>query len=105
MAQFKVYENPSKASKKRYPYLLDIQSNPLEDLRTTIVIPLCSMRIAEKAAISKLCPILDVEGELFVALTQQMAGTNKSTLGKEVCDLSHYRAEIINAVDFIISGI
>lgn len=105
MAQFKAYENTSKASKKLYPYLLDIQSNLLEDLRTTIVIPLCSMHFAEKAAICKLCPILEVKGELFVALTQQMAGINKSALGKEACDLSHYRAEIINALDFIISGI
>ncbi len=105
MAQFKAYENPSKASKKAYPYLLDVQSNLLEDLRTAIVIPLCSMHFAEKAAISKLCPILEVKGELFVALTQQMAGINKSALGKEVSDLSHYRAEIINALDFIISGI
>lgn len=104
MGQFKGYDNPSKASKRAYPYLLDIQSNLLEDL-STIVIPLCSMHFAEKAVITKLCPVLEVRSELFVALTQQVAGINKNTLGKEVCDLSHYRAEIITALDFIISGI
>lgn len=105
MAQFNAYENPSKASKRAYPYLLDIQSNLLEDLSTTIVIPLCSMHFAGKAVITKLCPILEVKGELFIAFTQQVAGTHKNALGKEVCDLSHYRTEIITALDFSISGI
>ena len=66
MAQFNAYENPSKASKRAYPYLLDIQSNLLEDLSTTIVIPLCSMHFAGKAVITKLCPILEVKGKLLL---------------------------------------
>ena len=65
MGQFKGYDNPSKASKRAYPYLLDIQSNLLEDL-STIVIPLCSMHFAEKAVITKLCPILEVKGKLLL---------------------------------------
>lgn len=104
MAQFNAYENPSKASKRAYPYLLDIQSNLLEDL-STIVIPLCSMHFAEKAVITKLCPILEVKGELFIAFTQQVAGTHKNALGKEVCDLSYYRTEISTALDFSTTGI
>ena len=63
------------------------------------------MHFAGKAVITKLCPILEAKGELFVALTQQVAGTHKNALGKEVCDLSHYRTEIITALDFSISGI
>ena len=49
MAQFKAYENPNKATRKTYPYLLDIQSNLLDDLRTTVVIPLCATSLAGKA--------------------------------------------------------
>jgi toxin CcdB len=105
MAQFKVYENPNKATRKTYPYLLDIQSDLLEDLRTTIVIPLCASRLAGKAAITKLSPIMEVEGQPFIALTQQIAGVDRKVLGKEVSDLSHYRAEIVASLDFIISGI
>jgi len=105
MAQFKAYENPNKATKKTYPYLLDIQSNLLDDLRTTVVIPLCPTSLAAKAAISKLCPILEIEGKSFIALTQQVAGIDRKSLGKEVSDLSQYRSEIIAALDFIISGI
>lgn len=105
MGQFKAYENPNKASSKTYPYLLDIQSNLLDDLRTTVVIPLSPTSLSGKAAITKLCPILEIEGKAFIALTQQIAGIDRKSLGKEVCDLSHYRSEIISALDFIISGI
>ena len=105
MAQFTAYENPNKATKKTYPYLLDIQSNLLDDLRTTVVIPLCAASLAGKAAITKLCPILEIEGKSFIALTQQIAGIDRKSIGKEVCNLSQYRSEIIAALDFIVSGI
>lgn len=105
MAQFTAYENPNKTTKKTYPYLLDIQSNLLSDLRTTVVIPLCATKLAGKAAITKLCPIVEIEGKSFIALTQQLAGIDRHSLGQGVCDLSQYRSEIIAALDFIISGI
>jgi toxin CcdB len=105
MAQFIAYENPNPRSKKAYPYLLDIQSNLLDELRTVIVIPLSPVELAGKAAITKLCPVVEIENKKFVLLTQQIAGIDRKAIGKEVCDLSHYRAEIIAALDFIISGI
>lgn len=105
MAQFTAYENPNKTTKKTYPYLLDIQSNLLSDLRTTVVIPLCTTKLAGKAAITKLCLIVEIEGKSFIALTQQLAGIDRHSLGQRVCDLSQYRSEIIAALDFIISGI
>jgi len=105
MAQFKVYENPNKTSRKTYPYILDIQSNLLDDLRTTVVIPLCATNLAGKAAITKLCPIFEIKDKPFIALTQQIAGIDRKFLGKEVCDLSEHRSEIIAALDFFVSGI
>ena len=105
MPQFTVHENPSRSTRATYPYLLDIQSDLLDDLRTTVVIPLSPLRLAGKAAISRLCPVLDIEGESYVALTQQLAGVDRKILGKAVCDHARYRSDIIAALDFIISGI
>lgn len=105
MAQFAVYENTNKSSKKSYPYLLDIQSTLLDELRTTVVIPLATQRIAGKAVINKLCPIVEVLGEPYVVLTQQLASIDRSSLGNQICDLSNQRLEIINAVDLLIAGI
>jgi toxin CcdB len=105
MAQFTAYENNNNATKKTYPYLLDIQSNLLDELRTTVAIPLCPASLVKGAAISKLCPVLTIDRKEYVALTQQIAGIDRKFLGKEVRDLSHYRSEIIAALDFIVSGI
>lgn len=105
MAQFIAYQNSNRATKKTYPYLLDIQSNLLDDLRTTVVIPLSPQKLFGNGAISKLSPILEIEGDSYIALTQQIAGIERKSLGKEAYDLSQYRSEIIAALDFIISGI
>lgn len=40
MAQFSVDHNKNTQSKKIYPYLLEIQSNLLQGLATTVVVPL-----------------------------------------------------------------
>ncbi|MGZ8916534.1 MAG: CcdB family protein [Methylobacter sp.] len=49
--------------------------------------------------------MLTIDRKEYVALTQQIAGIDRKFLEKAVCDLSHYRSEIIAALDFIISGI
>lgn len=105
MGQFTVYENPNEATNKTYPYVLDIQSNLLEDLRTTVVIPLCPTTLAGNKAITKLSPILQIDGQQFIALTQLIAGVDRKSVGKEICDLSDYRSEMIASLDFIIFGI
>ncbi|HCU68402.1 MAG TPA: plasmid maintenance protein CcdB [Desulfomicrobium sp.] len=105
MAQFTVYANPNSSTRTTYPYLLDIQSDLLDDLRTTVVIPMSPIRLAGKAAISRLCPVLEINGEPYVALTQQLAAVDRKALGKKICDLGRYRSDIIAALDFIISGI
>jgi len=105
MAQFRVYENNNRTTKQRVPYLLDIQSDLLDDLQTTVVIPLCPKSIIDRVVMAKLCPILEINGEKFVALASQLAGVERKVLGKEIGDFSHYRTEIVAAVDFLISGI
>lgn len=105
MAQFWIYKNTNRATQQRIPYLWDIQSSLLDDLQTTVVIPLQPKALIGKAAITRLCPEVEIEGEKFVALTSQIAGVDRRVLGQKVCDLSAYRSEIIAAVDFMISGI
>lgn len=104
MAHLKVYENTS-SSNKTYPYLLDIQSDLLSDLRTTVVVPLAPFSAIGKAALTKLNPVVAIKSKKFVVLTQQLAGIDRKVLGREVGDLLEVRSEIIAALDFLISGI
>jgi toxin CcdB len=104
MAQYFAYENLDKSSRKLFPYLLDIQSNLLENLETTIVIPLIKIQSVNKK-FTKLTPIVEVNRAKHLALTQQIAGLDRTLLGQPVDDLSNYRFVIVDAIDFIISGI
>lgn len=105
MAQFHAYRNANPATRAQYPFLLDIQSNLLSELKTTIVIPLSPSRVAAPMSLSRLNPAMAIDGELFIAITQDIAGIDRNQLGSRAHDLSTYRAEIIAAVDFVLSGI
>ena len=54
---------------------------------------------------TKLCPIVEIEGNIYAALTQQLAGIDRKLLGIEVTNLSNYRTEFTDAVDLMITGI
>lgn len=105
MAQFTAYQNPNPASRRQYPYLLDIQSDLLDDLRTTIAVPLCPSGSVVSITISKLNPVVDIEGTAYTVMVQDMAGVDRSQLGKKAYDLTRCRSEIVAAIDFMLSGI
>ena len=105
MSQFTVYKNKNSKTKKTFPYLLDIQSDLLDQIRTTIVIPLGKYSAVKDQVITKLCPIVEIDGNKYAAITQQIAGIERTLLGVEVTNISNHRSKFIDAIDLIISGI
>jgi len=105
MRQFSAYKNINSATNQQYPYLLDIQNNLLGDLRTTVVIPLSPSALVADLTLSKLNPVLMIEETSYTMMTQDMAGIPRRQLGNEWVDLSHYRPEILAAIDFLLTGI
>ena len=61
MARFDVYPNPRKATAKRTPCLLDVQSDFLEGLETCVVVPLRAASVID-APVTRLNPALDIAG-------------------------------------------
>jgi toxin CcdB len=105
MGQFYAYKNPNPITRDQYPYLLDIQSDLLSGLRTTIVIPLSPTKTVASISLSRLNPVFNLDGENLTAMTQDIAGLDRNQLGTQSHDLSSYRSDIIAAVDFVLSGI
>ncbi|MFC3853987.1 CcdB family protein [Salinispirillum marinum] len=105
MAQFFAYQNANPASQRQYPYLLDIQSDLLSELKTTVVIPLSPAHIAAPMRLTRLNPSFTLNGETLIAITQDIAGIERSQLRGQHYDLSAYRSEIIAAIDFVLAGI
>lgn len=105
MSQFTLYLNKDKSSKKTYPYFVDVQNNLLSDLNSRLVIPLTpSTKVNEKVA-QKLCHTINIDGDEFVLVTNQMTTVPESLLKSEVDSLEQYRYQIIDAIDMLITGI
>ena len=105
MAQFSVYQNKNKATQTRYPLLLNIQNDLLASMQTCVVVPLTKLETMGHSPMSKLTPVLSVQGQNYCMMTPQLAGIHKRELGAEVEILTVYQHEIISAVDFLLSGV
>lgn len=104
MAQFTVYENANEATKDTFPYLVDVQNDILDDLNTRVVIPMCLASAFGKKPISNLSLTFDINGSTYLLLTPQLAGIHISELGSPICDLSEFRHQFVNALDFLFTG-
>ena len=105
MTQFTIYQNKNSQSKKEYPLLLDIQTNLLDSLQTTVVVPLKKLEVNKDKILTQLTPTFIIEGEDYLMLTPQLAGIQRKELGKAITDIEYARTEILNALDFLITGI
>lgn len=100
MAQFDVYENTNTATMQLFPYLLNIQHDLLSTLKTRVVVPLCS----NQTPITHLNPTFVIESQSVFISTSDIAGIPLSSCGQVVTNLEEKRSEIINALDFLVSG-
>ncbi len=105
MAQFDVYPNPSETSKAHYPYLVDIQSSLLSELTTRIVIPLGKRSAFGGEAMQGLTPEISFADQKLLLLTPQVSSVAEKHLKSPVGSLSHFRDQIVGALDLTITGI
>ena len=104
MARFDVYPNPRKETAKRTPYLLDVQSNFLEDLDTRVVVPLRAASVID-APVTRLNPALDIAGVKVVMDTSQLPGYLRRGLKRPVVNLMARSPETQNALNFLSAGV
>ncbi len=96
MARFHVYEVGG-------DYALDVQSNLLYRLNNRVMIPLV---VASHVinVMSRLNPIVAVNGKNYLMSTERMASIPLSEIGAEVADLSSRSDDITAALDFLFQG-
>jgi toxin CcdB len=105
MAQYTIYQNKNSQNKKEFPLLLDIQTNLLDSLQTTVVIPLKKLEANKDKVLTQLTPIFKIDGTDYLMLTPQLAGIQRKELGKAIADVEYARTDILNALDFLLTGI
>ena len=105
MAQFDVYKNTSKVSKKAYPFILDIQSDLIGDIATRIVVPLALYSKFKNEEIKGLTPKVSFGDKDLLILIPQLSSMPSKSLKNPIGSFSHLRDEIISALDLAITGI
>ncbi|MGQ8365832.1 CcdB family protein [Glaciecola sp. 1036] len=105
MSQFTVYLNKDKATKKTYPYFLNVQNDLLDELNSRVVIPFSSPGSIKHRDAKKLCPIIQIKGKDYVLLTHQITTVPESFLSSKVDNVNAFRFEVISAIDLLFTGI
>ncbi len=96
MAQFDVYRTGAGLA-------VDVQTNLLYGLTTRLLVPLTPLRGGPIPA-SRLTPILEVAGDLYLMQPQLMAAVPDRTLGKAVDNIDRHYDKIKSALDMIFLG-
>jgi toxin CcdB len=103
MKQFDVVANPFPRSRERQPFLLSLQSDLLSrNLDTTVVAPLEPATSGTFAG--KLNPRVEIDGEPFVLITQELVTVRTSGLGNAHGSIAEERGAIIAALDLLFTG-
>ena len=96
--------NTDSDTNNAYPYFVDVQCQLLENLNSRVVIPL-TFALSDKTLPSNICPKVEINGEQFYLLTHQVTTVASSFLSQYESSLLLNRTDIINALDFLFSGI
>jgi toxin CcdB len=101
MAQFDVFKTGNAA----FPLVLDIQSELLGSLATRIVVPLAARKRYGPKLITRLNPTAVIAGVEYVLVFQELSSFPSASLRDRVGSLTGRRAELIAAIDLLITGV
>ena len=104
MAAYAVFGNPDPRTHADIPFLLDVQSELLTILGTRVVVPLYRKEAAGSQAMTRLTPMLQFQGQDLVAMVPELAGIPQRRLGPVLGDLAAARAELLQAIDLLLTG-
>jgi toxin CcdB len=104
MAQFAVYRNLNSETSERFPFLVDVQADLFEDLKTRVVIPLARAPELTNFPMTYLAPMVSFDGAGYLLLTPQLAGISQAELGPHAGSLANQERVIAGALDFLMRG-
>lgn len=100
--QFDIVRNPDPDDASHRPYLIVLQSDLVDGLRSTVVAPLVVR--SELLGAPRLNPIIAVEGQDYWLATHELFAIDRRALGQPVTSLKERRDTIVDALDFLFIG-
>ena len=104
MAQFDVHKNPDSSTNRAIPFLLDVQTDLLENLATRMVVPLYAAAVFGAPA-EHLNPKFTIRRRAVVMSAAELTGVQVADLGEKVINLKQEREAILTALNFLFTGI
>ena len=101
MARFDVFQ----VSDSKDRLVLDVQANDVDVIGTRVVIPLIVLGHYQSKIIPRLMPVVHIDGDEYVMLTQNLSSVLSSAFVKKITNIeSDHRYEITSAMDFLFQG-
>jgi toxin CcdB len=98
MARYDVFLGPAAGS-----YLLDVQTDLIDHLRTRVVVPLLPVATTPPP-VRKLNPTFEIGGHKFVMATHLIATVPTAELGDSRINLVKHHDQIVGALDMLFQG-
>ena len=103
MKQFDIVANPFPRGRERQPFLVALQSDlMMRNLDTVVVAPL--EPAASGTFADRLNPRIEVDGQPFVLMAQELVTVRKSVLGSPRASVAGAREAVIAALDLLFTG-
>jgi len=103
ISQFDVVANPFPRSRERQPLLVTLQSDLLARALDTIVVAPLEPKGSGTFA-DRLNPEVEVDGQAFVLITQEIVTVRKNVLGASRSSIAKDRDRVIAALDLLFTG-
>lgn len=101
MARFDLYETRS----ARIPFLVEVQSDLFDELRSRVVIPLTPASRADTPAVPRLHPMIMIEDKPYYLVTSEITTVPLQSLHTRVGNIqAEHRDTITAAMDFLFQG-
>lgn len=103
MARFDVYPHPDAVSRKKTPYLLDVQNHHISRLATRVVVPMRPATLFTQP-MRDLNPTFEIAGKMVVLDTAALAAVPSAELKKPVFNLASQSTAIVAALDVLFGA-
>jgi toxin CcdB len=103
MAQYDVHRNTDEESARNFPFIVDVQADLLRHLDTRLVVPLGRLEAGFKS-LGRLTPPVEIEGESLLFLVNHAVSMQRSILGPIVGSAAGTSVDLLNAIDFLLTG-
>lgn len=87
------------------PLVVDVQANLLDELSSRVVIPLVPASEASAESLTRLKPVIGIDGEDYVLMTTDIGVLLRQQLGERITNIGdRHGDEVAIALDFLFAG-